>query len=63
MDWEALREPDRLDGLGRPEQPIALLFNFAQHRTQTGTTATWAGPVDVLHDPRYAGLLTLDGQE
>ena len=62
VDWSALLLPDRLDNLGQPERPAALLFNFGQHRPATGTTATWAGPVDHLESARFTGVLTL-GEE
>ena len=63
MTWDALRLPGRVDAVGRPERPAMLLFNFAQHRLSTGGGASWAGPVDRLDDPSFAGVLVLRDPE
>lgn len=39
--------------------PVALRFNFSQHKTATGESASWAGPVDFGNDPRFTGLLLI----
>ena len=38
-------------------RPVLLRFNFAQHRTETGESASWAGPVDFGRDDAFMGLL------
>lgn len=44
----------------QPFQPPTLLrFNFVQHRTATGESASWAGPVDFGRDDRLMGVLYL----
>jgi hypothetical protein len=46
------------------EPPALMRFNFAQHRTATGESATWAGPVDFGRDENLMGILYLrDPQE
>ena len=41
------------------EPPALLRFNFVQHRTATGESATWAGPVDFGRDDSLMGVLHL----
>ncbi len=42
------------------EPPPALLrFNFTQHRTSTGESASWCGPVDFGRDEAFMGVLLL----
>ena len=36
-----------------------LRFNFAQHSTATGESASWAGPVDFGRDDAMMGLIYL----
>jgi hypothetical protein len=52
IPWKAITDP----GQGRPR---LLRFNFAQHKTATGESATWAGPVDFARDDAFMGLLYL----
>jgi len=52
IPWKAITDPDK----GRPR---LLRFNFAQHKTSTGESATWAGPVDFARDDAFMGLLYL----
>ena len=39
--------------------PTLLRFNFSQHRTATGESASWAGPVDFGRDDGFTGALYL----
>ena len=39
--------------------PTLLRFNFSQHRTATGESASWAGPVDFGRDDAFTGVLYL----
>jgi hypothetical protein len=41
------------------ELPPLLRFNFTQHRTATGESASWAGPVDFGRDDSFMGVLYL----
>ncbi len=52
IPWSVLATPGR----GRP---ALLRFNFGQHVTATGESATWAGPVDRSRQTAMAGLLVL----
>lgn len=52
IPWKAFADPAR----GRP---VALRFNFSQHKPTTGESATWAGPVDFGRDERLTGLIYL----
>jgi hypothetical protein len=47
----------------RGEPPVLLRFNFAQHRTTTGESASWAGPVDFGRDDNFMGVLYLRDPE
>ncbi|HEX3358565.1 MAG TPA: hypothetical protein VHS31_16440 [Tepidisphaeraceae bacterium] len=38
-------------------RPPLLKFNFVQHRTDTGESASWAGPLDFGRDNDFTGLL------
>ena len=49
IPWKAITE-----GKGRP---VLLRFNFGQHRTDTGESASWAGPIDFGRDDAFTGLL------
>jgi hypothetical protein len=53
IPWKAMTT-DPAKGL-----PKLLRFNFTQHRTSTGETASWAGPVDYGRDEALTGLLYL----
>lgn len=50
VPWKILADPK----LG---VPTLLRFNFAQHRSATGESASWAGPVDFGRDDSFMGLL------
>ena len=52
IPWRVLADPK----LG---VPTLLRFNFAQHRTATGESASWAGPVDFGRDDAFTGVLHL----
>jgi hypothetical protein len=52
IPWRAICDPDR--GV-----PPLLRFNFIQHRTATGESASWAGPVDFGRDDAFTGVLHL----
>jgi hypothetical protein len=39
--------------------PLLLRFNFAQHRTATGESASWAGPIDFGRDDAFMGALQI----
>lgn len=54
IPWEAINDPAH-----RGQRPVALRFNFAQHRGLTGMSATWAGPVDHGRDEQLMGLLSI----
>ncbi len=52
IPWKILNDPN----LG---MPTLLRFNFSQHRTATGESASWAGPVDFGRDDAFTGVLYL----
>jgi hypothetical protein len=52
IPWRAVCDADR--GV-----PTLLRFNFMQHRTSTGESASWAGPVDFGRDDSFTGVLYL----
>jgi hypothetical protein len=52
IPWRAICDADR--GV-----PSLLRFNFVQHRTATGESASWAGPVDFGRDDAFTGVLYL----
>jgi hypothetical protein len=52
IPWKAIGD----EALGRP---IALRFNFSQHKMLTGESSSWAGPVDFGRDDSFTGLLLL----
>lgn len=54
IPWRVLTDP-------KAGVPTLLRFNFAQHRTATGESASWAGPVDFGRDDAFTGLLVLRG--
>ncbi len=39
--------------------PVLLRFNFIQHRTATGESASWCGPIDFGRDDSLMGVLYL----
>jgi hypothetical protein len=44
---------------GDVEPPALLRFNFVQHRTATGESASWCGPIDFGRDDSLMGCLIL----
>ena len=54
IPWKAIDE--KLDDPKRG-RPIMLRFNFTQHKTDTGESASWAGPIDSGRDDAFTGLL------
>jgi hypothetical protein len=52
VPWRAICDADR--GV-----PTLLRFNFVQHRTATGESASWAGPIDFGRDDALTGVLYL----
>lgn len=52
IPWRLLSDP-------RHGAATFLRFNFAQHRTATGESASWAGPVDFGRDDAFTGVLHL----
>lgn len=48
---------------GDAEPPALLRFNFVQHRTATGESASWCGPVDFGRDDSLMGCLILRDPE
>lgn len=53
IPWEIINDPKR------GGRPALLRFNFVQHRTATGETASWAGPIDFGRDDAFTGVLHL----
>lgn len=41
------------------QRPVALRFNFIQHKSATGESASWAGPIDAARDDRLTGMIYL----
>jgi hypothetical protein len=56
IPWKAISDSKHTD------RPVMLRFNFAQHMTATGESASWAGPEDFGRDDRFMGLLFLREQ-
>ncbi|CAN5672516.1 hypothetical protein BH09PLA1_BH09PLA1_26580 [soil metagenome] len=53
IPWQAITaDPQR----GRPR---LVRFNFTQHKTLTGESASWAGPIDFGRDEDFTGVLIL----
>jgi hypothetical protein len=48
-----------INGQSNKGMPVALRFNFTQHRQDTGESASWAGPVDFGRDDAFTGILVL----
>jgi len=44
---------------GAIDPPKLMRFNFAQHKSATGESASWAGPVDFGRDEAFMGLIYL----
>jgi hypothetical protein len=56
IPWKAISDTSKKD------RPVMLRFNFSQHKTTTGESASWAGPVDFGRDDQFMGLLFLREQ-
>jgi hypothetical protein len=57
IPWRALHP---VGFVAAPDKRVALLrFNFTQHQHKTGTTSTWAGPVDHGRDDAFTGALVV----
>ena len=54
IPWSLLNDAKHQD-----VRPTLLRFNFAQHKTSTGESSSWAGPVDFGRDEAFMGLLEL----
>ena len=54
IPWNAIN-----DAAHQGLRPALLRFNFVQHRTAGGESASWAGPVDFGRDENFMGLLYL----
>lgn len=52
IPWKAVYDSDK-------GMPTLLRFNFMQHRTATGESASWAGPLDFGRDDGFMGLIYL----
>jgi hypothetical protein len=61
IPWRALQPVNFVAGPDR--FPVMLRFNFAQHQQATGTSASWAGPVDHGRDDTFTGVLVLRNVE
>lgn len=66
VPWDALIDPGKTAAFaaqGQSNRPVFLKFNFAQHKHDTGESATWAGPVDSARDADFTGVLMLHEAE
>ncbi len=57
IPWKAITDA------AHPERPVMLRFNFSQHKTTTGESSSWAGPIDFGRDDQFMGLLFLKEQD
>ena len=57
IPWQALQPANFVANNNR--EPVLLRFNFSQHQQATGTSASWAGPVDFGRDDSFTGVLIL----
>jgi hypothetical protein len=60
-DWRGeVRIPWRaIGGSENRNIPVAMRFNFVQHRHDTGESASWAGPIDFARDDAFTGILVI----
>ena len=56
IPWDAIN-----DDAHRGVRPTLIRYNFAQHLSNTGESASWAGPLDFGRDDAFMGLLYLGG--
>jgi hypothetical protein len=54
IPWDAFN-----DTAHQGKRPPLLRFNFSQHRSATGESASWAGPVDFGRDEAFMGVLQI----
>jgi len=60
IPWNAIMDAAKsFDAEGRPRLPTLLRFNFAQHKSTTGESSSWAGPVDFARDDAFTGVILL----
>jgi len=55
IPWKAIDE--NFDDPRHGGRPVMLRFNFTQHKTDSGESASWAGPIDTGRDDAFTGLL------
>jgi hypothetical protein len=64
IPWKAILNSAAVKDGREPAEPPALLrFNFIQHRTATGESASWSGPIDFGRDDTFMGVLYLRDPE
>ena len=64
IPWQAILDAAEVEARAGDIAPPALLrFNFVQHRTTTGESASWSGPVDFGRDDSLMGILFLRDPE
>ncbi len=61
IPWRAIHPINYADGPGK--LPVMLRFNFVQHQQDSGTSASWAGPIDHGRDDSMMGVLMLRNAE
>lgn len=61
IPWRAIHPAGFAEGPDR--LPKLLRFNFVQHQQDTGTSASWAGPIDHGRDDSFTGVLVLRSSE
>lgn len=57
IPWRAIHPMGYAEGPDR--LPKLLRFNFIQHQQDSGTSASWAGPIDHGRDDSFTGVLVL----
>lgn len=57
IPWRAIHPINYVEAPGR--LPVMLRFNFIQHQQDTGTSASWSGPIDHGRDDSFTGVLVL----
>ncbi|HRK31654.1 MAG TPA: hypothetical protein PLD59_11295, partial [Tepidisphaeraceae bacterium] len=60
IPWNAIMDASKQIGPdGRPRLPSMLRFNFSQHKSTTGESSSWAGPIDFGRDDAFTGIILL----
>jgi hypothetical protein len=54
IPWDAFN-----DSAHQGKRPPILRFNFSQHRSTTGESSSWAGPIDFGRDESFMGVLQI----